>query len=205
MSATIACVVEGHGDVAAVPVLLRRLAEEEERYDIMFPRPVRCPKTKFIRGVDIEYEELERAIAFATKKLPSADEGAVLILIDADEACPADVGPRILGVAQKIRPDVQFGVVLAKQEFEAWFAASIESLKAQGRFPEDAQSHPSPEDLSDAKGYLRTQLGPGGFYSETVDQPSFAALFDLTEAESCRSFRKLRDDVRNLLSHLSLG
>jgi hypothetical protein len=41
-------------------------------------------------------------------------------------------------------------------------------------------------------------------YVETVDQPAFAAKFDMTKAlEKCRSFRKFHGDFRRIVDSLS--
>ncbi len=66
--------------------------------------------------------EVERAVEFAARRMEPPR--AILILIDADDDCPAQVGPELLHRATVARSDVPLGVVLAKREFEAWFLAA---------------------------------------------------------------------------------
>lgn len=170
----IVSIVEGHGDCAAVPVLLRRLCAEAGAV-VEIPRPIRIPKSKLVKA-----DELRRAMQLAAK-LADAGDG-ILILVDADDDCPARLGPQLLACARSERPDRRVAVVLAQREFEAWFAAAARSLV-----------------VADAKGWLARAIGNS--YSETVDQPAFAALFDLDEAASrCASFAKLRKEVRAFLT-----
>lgn len=79
--------------------------------------------------------------------------------------------------------------VLANREFEAWFLAATRSLVASGKLPVGVDEPREPESVADPKGWLSTAIG--GRYSETIDQPSFAAMFDLAEARCCGSFDKL--------------
>jgi hypothetical protein len=74
--------------------------------------PLRIPRSKLIQE-----KELERAVEFATRK--TGGLGGVLILIDSDDDCPAEFGPKLLDRARKSRSDLPIGVVLAKREFEA--------------------------------------------------------------------------------------
>ncbi|WP_281173328.1 hypothetical protein [Azospirillum halopraeferens] len=42
----------------------------------------------------------------------------VLILLDCDDGCPAQIGPRLLGQAKQVRDDVEYVLVLAVRGFE---------------------------------------------------------------------------------------
>ena len=203
MPPTVMTIVEGHGEVKALPLLIRRIAHEAGHFDLNLPTPIRCPKSKVIRprGELVE-AELTRAIHLAANKLPCREEGAILILYDADEGCPAELGPRIADLAHRIRPDIHVGIVLAKSEYEAWFLAAAESLKRAGKLGPEASPPPDPEDVSDAKRMLANWMGPGKSYSETVDQPKFTHVFDLEEAKGCKSFAKLLREVEKILQKL---
>lgn len=204
MTPTLVCIVEGHGDVAAIPILIRRFATNLHYYDLDVPRPIRCPKSKLIRStgsVEINEYELDRVIRLAVSKLPSRQAGGILILLDADTMCPAKMGPGILQLAGSIRQDALIRIVVAKREYEAWLIAALESLRGQRGIRNDASSPPSPEEIPDPKGYLTGQMGSGR-YSETLDQPALTALFDLSQAERCDSFRKLQRELVSILDHL---
>ena len=202
MPPTIGSVVEGFGDVKAVPVLLRRLAEEHGVRNLQITQPVRIPRSKIFRQDQRVIEsEVERAIQLAVNKLPSREEGAILIVLDADLDCPAEMGPRLVETARKLRPDVTFGVVLPKHEYEAWFLASLESLheeKEEGRL----QEYDDPESIRDPKREVSRILFPNGRYSETVDQAKLTAKLDLQQAQRTRSFTKLVKEVHRLLDHV---
>lgn len=169
-------VVEGHGDVAAVPITIRRIAQALGVHDIQVEKPIRCPRDKLIR-----VGELERVVELAARKIQG--DGRILILVDANSDCPRDLAPQLMARAKRTRGDIPIAVVLAKHEFEAWFLASLRFLRAGGNPP------PNPEEIRGAKERLADLMGAP--YSETVDQPAFAAQFDMTVARrTCPSFDK---------------
>lgn len=191
MTAKIIPIVEGHGEVAAVPILLRRIAEALEVYDARITTPIRIPRSQLMKPA-----ELARAIKLAVLK--GGREGRVLLLLDADEGCPKDLGPQLLGQARSARPDIPVGVVLAKREFEAWFLGSLESLAPDFRVVPGKGLQRDPEDISGAKERLGELLGI--YYSETIDQPAMTAKFDMDAAkEKCPSFEKCWRTVAELL------
>jgi len=186
-------IVEGQGEVAAVPILLRRIAQSLNVYDAQVGKPIRCPRHKLVKP-----GELERAIELAVLK--GGIEGRVLLLVDADDDCPAQLGPDLLKRAKAARVDISIGVVLAKREFEAWFLGSLESLRNEDGIPPGEGLHREPEDIPGAKEHLRGLLGIP--YSEVIDQPAMAALFDMDRArENCPSFDKCWRMVQTLLGN----
>lgn len=201
MAVGLASIVEGHGEVQALPILLRRLAYEQDRYDVEFPRPVRCNKSEIVtEDGHVRADHLKRRVRQALIKLDQMDRGAVLLLLDADDHCPKLVAPRIQEEARTVSGPVPLAVVLANPEFEAWFLAALESLRGRRGIPDSAVAPEGPESIRDAKGALRFQMG--GAYSERVDQPALTAGFDLQQATTCRSFRKFRCAAEDLLGQL---
>jgi hypothetical protein len=184
-------IVEGHGEVAAVPLLLRRIAQRLDVNDIQVGKPIRCQRHKLVKQ-----GELERTIELAVLK--GGTEGRVLVLIDAEDDCPAQLEPALLKRAKAARADISIDIVLAKREFEAWFLGSLESLRDEYGAPPGGGLRREPEDIPGAKEHLSDLLGIP--YSEVVDQPAMAALFDMDAArESCPSFAKCWRAVRDLL------
>ena len=114
----------------------------------------------------------------------------VLILIDAESSCPKDLAPRLVSWAKDARADADIACVLPYPMFETWFAAAAASLAGVNGLPDDLPVPDDPEGNRVGKAWLRAQLPRK--YSETVDQPRFAAKVDLFE---CRrrsaSFGKL--------------
>lgn len=192
----VAPVVEGQGEVAALPVLLRRLAsriDPERGVEVL--QPVRSHRSKMARPA-----EAERYLELAIAKL-AASEGAVLVLLDADDDCAATLGPELLAACKAIRSDVPVSVVLAVAEFEAWFIASADSLRGRRGLSGDLGAPDNPESIRDAKGWLRSHRTDGLAYSPTLDQPALAALFDLDVARAgSASFDKLWRDTERLMA-----
>ncbi|QQP89470.1 DUF4276 family protein [Skermanella rosea] len=125
----IAPIVEGHGEVEAVPVLLHRMAAHHmSNVPLRVNPPIRVKCGSFLN--DDVYFRKHVALA-AAKAAPQG--GHVLILLDCDDAkwCPATLGPHLLERARRVRRDVSHLVVLANKEFETWFIAAIASLGGQ--------------------------------------------------------------------------
>ncbi len=189
----IATIVEGHGEVEAVPILLRRIAELMSPETVLeLPRPIRIPRNRVVRA-----GELERAIGLAAAR--AGADGCILLLLDADDDCPAELAPRLLERAVAARPDRDIRVVLAKTEYEAWFLAA--ALSIAGRHGLDGAVAPpdDPEEIRNAKGWLSTRMPAGRSYRETIHQGSFSAVFDLDLARAAPSFDKLWRDVSSLI------
>lgn len=183
---TVASIVEGDGEVAALPVLLRRLASwrsPANNVDVL--TPIRVYKDRFLNRP----EEFSRHLKLAAAKC--GDAGWILILFDADDDCPATKGSDVLAQAQAVVPHRRVAVVLANREYEAWFIAAAESLNGYRGFRYHVQdASVDPEGPRNAKGWVRDHM-PGS-YGETTDQPAFSQRFDMALAhERSRSFRKL--------------
>lgn len=191
---TLASVVEGHGEVQALPVLVRRLADRfRPGVAVDAPTPFRLPRGKF-RVVG----ELERAVAVAARKVIAG--GGVLILVDADDDCPVEFAAELRSRCEPAAGGGPAAFVVAQREFEAWFLASLPSLSSHPDVSPSARHAGDCESVRDAKGRLQGQMMPGVKYSETRHQPAFSALMDLDLAAGCRSFRKLMVDVEHLLA-----
>lgn len=183
---TIASIVEGDGEVAALPVLLRRLSHWRggaDHVDVL--TPIRVYKDRFLNRP----EEFSRHLKLAAAKC--GDAGWILILLDADDDCPNQKGSVVLAQAQTIIPHRRVAVVMANREYEAWFIAAAESLNGCRGFQCQSKDTPiDPEIPRNAKGWVRERMRSG--YGETTDQPAFSARFDLELAhQRSRSFRKL--------------
>lgn len=188
------CIVEGHGEIEAVPILLRRIGQElnPPRF-VSVPRPMRVPASKLQKE-----GELERTVDFAARK--TGPDGAIFVLLDCDDGCPAELGPALLRRAQAARPNRKIAVVLAKREYESWFLAAARSLQGKRGLPEDLEPPPDPESIRGAKEWLSRQMGPQTRYSETTDQPALTALFDMQAARAADSFDKCYRELTALLT-----
>ncbi len=194
----IAAIVEGHGECEAVPILIRRIALElaPDFVPRVLP-PIRVPASRLIKQ-----GEIERAIDLAARKLQG--QGGIVVILDCDwdDACPAHMGPQLLARARKARSDMLISVVLAKKEFEAWFIAAANSLRGKCGLTEDLKSPSNPENIRDAKGWLSARTTSGIGYSETDDQSTLAAIFDMSSARKVDSFDKCYRDISSMLEQL---
>ncbi len=189
-------IVEGYSEVSSVPVLFRRLLRERGFYHIKVESPIRIPRYKIVRP-----GELERAFELARRRPEGCD--AVLILLDAEDDCPKELAPSLLERGRRANADIPSRVVLAKHEFENWFLGSLESLRGKRGLSESAVPPNDPEEVRDAKGYLRHQMVERRTYVQVDDQPALADLFDMQLARSrCPSFDKFIRDLDTLLASL---
>lgn len=210
-------VVEGDGEVEAVPVLLRRLLEEEYQvYDWQVIRP----KNAHGCGNLSQPNGIERFVEFALLE-PECD--GVLVLIDGDavhslsaaerpaDDCSPALAKLLARRVQAIRPRKPVVVVVARWEYEAWFLASVETIAGKeikglpgltigSRYEGDVESLPSP------KGWIEARFPPGRKYSETRDQAPMTRMldFDMAEARS-RSFRRLKNALKQILDAYTEG
>lgn len=176
---TISCIVEGKGEIEALPILIRRVAPEIDLnlyFDVQ--TPIRVKKNQFISNPEIREKYLRLAA------LKAGANGAVMVLLDADDDCPAQAAPPLLAQIAGIIPDRPFGLVLAKSEFESWFLAAAESLAGSRGLTPQLVPPPQPEAIRGAKEWLSRNMSGTRQYKETLDQPALSAIFDLHQARA---------------------
>jgi hypothetical protein len=194
----IAAVVEGHGEVQAVPELIRRCASLAGWPSVTVDPVIRQAASKLLRP-----RELERVVVLAARKLQGF--GGIFVLLDCDDDCPAILGPSLLARVKEARPDMPTSVVLARREYEAWFLGSAASLAGRRGLPADLRPHPTPELVRGCKEWLSDQMQQGRAYNEVDDQPALTALFELDAARlSCPSFDKCHRELMALLKRVSV-
>lgn len=171
----IASIVEGQGDAAALPVLIRRVLEAQGASDalqVLKPKFGRKGKADLLRA-----GELERQARRALNK--AKGDARVLVLIDADDDCAATRGPEL-----QRRLDDEFGAgtcsaVVAVREYENWLIGDEAAL--------------------DAKRALSAQRTDGRSYRPTADQAHLTTEIDVIAVrERCPSFDKLWREVERL-------
>lgn len=192
----VAPIVEGHGEVEAVPLLLRRIWTEllGGEYVRVLP-PIRIPRSKLI-----DFEQLAKAVELANLKLKDAASGdrpLILVLFDADEDAACTLGPTLLEQIRLARPDLDVAVVLPVAEFETWFVAAAESLSDYLTVSNEAIPL-DPEAAGVKKAWLQRNFR--GKYTETIEQPALTAKFDLRACRArSRSFDKLCRELEKRL------
>lgn len=192
----IATIVEGRGEGEAVPILLRRIARSiAPNLVVEVPHPIRVGRYKIVRA-----GEVERAVELAARL--AGMNGGILIVLDAEDDCPAEMGSKILARAKTARPDRSVKVVFAKAEYEAWFLAAAGSIAGQCGISDSTVPPREPETIRDAKGWLSQRMPARQSYRPTRHQAALTEGFDLDTARAAPSFDKLWRDVSGLLSAL---
>lgn len=192
MSLAVAAIVEGHAEVESVPLLLRRIFAQLGASDIQVARPFRVKRNRVVKP-----GELERAIGQTIRD--RSEVGGIMVLIDSDDDCPAQLGPQLVNRAKKVT-HLPVAVVLANREFECWFLGSKESLRGINGILEDATAPLNPENVRGAKAHLTRNMARGRRYLEVDDQATFVEKFDLNAARRCcRSFDKCFREAEHLL------
>jgi Domain of unknown function (DUF4276) len=188
-------IVEGHGEVQATPVLLRRLLAAADCRNVSVGRPIRRTQSQ-LRSK----EGIQASVSLA---LLQPECAAVVILFDGEDDCPKQLAARVRSWALEVAQGTPCDVVIAYREYETWFLAALESLRGQYGIPKNATAPANPESKRNAKGTLEEFMPVERAYSETGDQPSMSAVFDMGLAyRRNRSFRKLVKAVGDLLAQL---
>lgn len=172
-----------------MPVLLRRIAGEIAR-PVEVTRPIRVARDRFLT----KESDFERYLNIAA--VVGGPGAGILILLDADDACPRELGPDILRRAARVRSDRTVEVVLANCEYETWFLAALESVVPAPLERGAPQVPTNVEAIRGAKERLRKYR----FYRPTADQARLTARFDMQAARSrAPSFDKMWRAVTGLL------
>ena len=192
MSRAIAAIVEGHAEVEAVPLLLRRIFAQLGAPEIQVARPFRIKRNRVVKA-----GELERAISQTIRDRDGV--AGIMVLIDSDDDCPAELGGQLLDRAKKAT-QLPVAVVLAHRVFECWILGSKESLRGINGIAENATAPLTPENIRGAKEHLTQNMIRGRRYLAVDDQVRFAEKFDLNLArQRCPSFDKCFREVERLL------
>ena len=175
-------IVEGHGEVEALPLLIRRA------FDRFCPNvipainpPTRVKAASFLQ--DREY--FHKYIALAAAKAAQGG-GLVLVLLDCEDDCPATLGPRLLANAEAVRADIKYLIVLAHREYETWFLTAAESLRGYIGLSAQLTTPTDPEAIRGAKEWLGRHMSAR--YDPIIHQARMTARFDLHQARANPSF-----------------
>lgn len=189
----IAPIVEGHGEIEALPALLYRIAIAiAGGASLRVNAPLRVKSGAFLN--DDAY--FKKQVALASAKA-AQEAGVVLIVLDSEDDCPAHLGPDLASRARQVRADIPIIVALAYREFETWFITAASSLQGLRGLPLDLQPPENPADIRDAKGWLGKRMDAG--YDPVIHQLAFSRKMDLDQARTNQSFNYLYEQIRVLL------
>lgn len=191
----VAPIVEGHGEVQALPILVQRVLQELRADASLRVNPaIRVKAASFFNDHNYFAKHLE----LAARKAKPHPQGSVLILLDCEDGCPAEVGPDLAAKAATLRGDVPIMVTLAYREYETWFLAAARSLRGVAGLPADLEPPATPESIRDAKSWLAERMPAG--YNPPNDQPVFTRAFSFEAASVIPSFARLRHKLRTHFS-----
>lgn len=191
MSPVILPIVEGHGEVEAVPLLIRRVLHEIcQRYEWEVEKPVRAG------GLYSFQKRLNQYLQYALQ----GEYDAVLVLLDLEDGCPREVACHLAKQVHALSPRKPVAIVLAHREYEGWFLADVESLAGEFDLPKDLRYEGDPEGIRDAKGWLSSHMPSGKVYKETFHQAKMTSRLNLERVQQrSRSFRRLINAVWQLI------
>jgi hypothetical protein len=188
-----AAIVEGHGEVEALPALLYRIAQSIAFTGVLRVNPpIRVKLGSFLN--DESY--FRKQVTLATAKAAQMG-GSVLILLDCEDDCPGTLGPALLKRAQAVRANVDVFVVLACREFETWFITAARSIRGLRGLPLDLEPPQAAEGIRNAKGWLGKQMNAA--YDPIIHQLEFTRAFDLEQARANRSFDRFYRCIHRFL------
>jgi hypothetical protein len=215
---------EGHGEVAALPILVKRLLREKQSQDILFVDAaiIRTNPSRLVKWnagtAKPDFSQWNARIELAARR---PNIGGVLAIYDGDAKhfpagspspfCACNAAKAMAGAAATAGAGKIFSlsVVFACSEYETWLIAGVESL-AGCRFPDGrlavnaGVTFPRGDPESHGKGWLE-QNSPS--YLPTRDQHALTELIDFqfVRAKGLRSFKRLENALDQLVRGVRTG
>ena len=196
-------IVEGHGEVEAVPTLIRRVLREHlNEYELQIAGPKRLRRNK------IE-ADLPKMLKYAVLD-PKCK--AIIILVDSDKDCALELASNISRVTARQNIGMPVAIVCPKTEYETWFIASIDTIKGCTIGQREVVIDPAAicpgnvETVSGAKEWLNRWMPKNMIYKATQDQKPLTKMIDLQLAiKHSRSFRRLCHAVEEVVDSIQTG
>src|SRR5271166_1646366 len=123
MTLYIAPIVEGQTEAGCIERLLQRiwakLLGRPERLQVLPPSRGNRDALVHPSRADLA-EKVEEAYANLSRRLgrDASGRGMLLLLLDAESDCPAELAPCLLSAARQARSDADIACVLAKRQLE---------------------------------------------------------------------------------------
>jgi hypothetical protein len=190
--------VEGRGEEAAIPNLIRRIASDAESYGAKVAQGHFHP-----RGKMRKLEELKDFIKVAKRQRGCA---AILVIFDADDECPGDINDDLLEAARLEALPHVLAMVYPVRMIESWLLASPSALREYFDLTEIqlADLHTlDPDSVRNPKAMLQRLTPAPDTYVSSVDMAGICSLLDIGEALSrSRSFKKFYQETISLLESI---
>jgi hypothetical protein len=184
-------IVEGQGDVSAIPVLVRSVLHANGIYDVQLaPRPKTNVEVRKLSRAG----EIERYVEYCNRD----DGDSILIAIDCDDFCPLQVSSEWACRIRKLPFRKPVAICLFRCEYEAILLPSINIIA--NRYPafnwNNVHCPDDIENIRDVKGLISNMMPKDRAYKETRDQARFTACIDLDLSRSnSRSFRHFEKSI----------
>ena len=212
MTFYIAPIVEGQTEAGCIERLLHRVWTEllvaPDRLQVL-------PPSRGKRDALVAVEEagfaakIEEAFAKLSQRLrrDAESRGLVLLLVDAEDDCPAELGPRLLAAAQQHRTDADIACVIAKRMLENWIVAGASALGGVNGLPDVLPACSDVEERGGAN-WLDRQIrsrNAARKYKKTVDAEAFVKVMALADCRTnAPSFDKLCRELQARITQLPL-
>jgi hypothetical protein len=183
-------IVEGPGDVEAVPIVLRRvLAERLQIEGVRVLSGMKLHRSKMTCELD-----MKRHLRLASMR---SSDGLILVILDADDDDCVRLVSDIRKWANDEGLDHRVEVLVISREFESWLLAGIESLRGLRGLSDEATPPSQLENLRGCKERLSELMSGSRTYHETADQAAMSSRVSLDLiAERVGSFAKLEAKLR---------
>lgn len=186
-------IVEGHGEISAVPVLIRKILADHDIHDV---QPLSAWRHGEYPSVAKKFDNIFLA---ATK-----EKAPILWVMDFDSKdydCPVKEAQKLLTRAEALRPGWPIQIAFLVREYETLFLYDEAATRAV--FPDISGKVPFPDDpeaVRGAKEWLSKQRPSGSAYKETVHQEKITARLNLDILRNkSRDFAHLERAILNLL------
>lgn len=185
-------IVEGDGDLKAVPLLLRNLLTFHGLHETqILPPHKRSELPKVVAGFDNYF------------RMALKENAAILLVLDFDCEycdCPVMEAEKLYRHAQAIRSDWPFKIAFLVKEFESLFLAEAQAATNVLALPPDIEFPDKPETIRDAKGWLSKALPKGSTYKPTVHQAKITAHLNFEKLrETSSDFQHLENALLHLV------
>jgi hypothetical protein len=207
MTFYIAPIVEGHTEAGCIERLLQRIWTEliagPMRLQVLLPSRGQRDGLIGSSGTVLADKVGEAFLKLGQRLRRDAEgRGLLLLLLDAEDDCPAELGPRILAAARSFRRDADLACVLARRMLENWIVAGASTLAGVNGLPDRLPPREQFEDLRGAN-WLEQQLRSRNRtrkYKKIEDAELFVQKMDLHECRrNAPSFDKLCRELESRL------
>ena len=192
----ITSIVEGEGEEEAFPKLIYNIATNSGfAVRPIVRRPFRVQRDALKNRPDALEDYAVKAFR------EGGPEARLIVLLDAEDDCPAELGPRLLQRLPVHIPLERVSVSIANREYEAWFIAGLESIASYVSIDADITVPRDLEDIRGAKEWLSRRMPSGSPYKPTLHQAELSSAVDISLArQRSQSFNRLCREVGRLLA-----